>query len=32
MENLGLALSIYRKTYPGVPLPPEVEARVSGKK
>ncbi len=32
MENLGLALSIYRKTYPDVPLPPEVEARVKGKK
>jgi hypothetical protein len=32
MENLGLALSIYRKTYPDVPLPPEVEARVKEKK
>jgi len=32
LEDLGLAVSIYRKTYPGVPLPAEVEARVKGKK
>jgi hypothetical protein len=31
MEDLGLAVSIYQKVYPDLPLPPEVEARL-GKK
>lgn len=32
MENLGLAVSIYRSTYPDLPLPPAIQARVGGKK
>jgi hypothetical protein len=31
-ENLGLAASIWRNTYPDVPLPPMVAAQLGGKK
>jgi len=32
MENLGMAISIYRKTFPDLALPPEVEARMRDSK